>query len=260
MEIVRKNKSIDVIIPVYNQGRFILDAIKSVESQTLKPNNIFVINDGSTDNTETVVLEYKDQCSIPLSYIRKDNSGPNSARNIGLKNSRADFVAFLDADDVWLEYKLKEQMNIFEQSNFRELGLVYGKYDTIDEKNNPSKDMVLEIDQRFKGNAYSALLEENKILGSASCVLIKREVFDNVGLFDENLRFAEDWEMWLRISEKYTVDFSEKLLVHIRRHPLNTSSSRIRQIIGLFKFYKKLLYRTKKPTLVIGLVVKKFLK
>jgi len=251
-------KKIDVIIPVYNQDKFILDAIKSVENQSLRPEHIFVINDGSKDNTENVVLGYKDKCSIPLTYFYKQNGGPNSARNIGIKQSNSDFLAFLDGDDVWLNHKLEEQMSIFEKSRFKNLGLVYGRYDTIDEKGESSKDNVIGIDSQYRDNAYNALLEANKILGSASCVLIKREVFNIVGQFDENLRFAEDWEMWLRISEKYRIDYSEKILVHIRRHPQNTSNSRRKQIVGLFKFYRKLLWRKKDPILIIKLIMKRF--
>ncbi|MCC7160288.1 glycosyltransferase family 2 protein [Candidatus Nomurabacteria bacterium] len=261
MENIKKENliSIDVIIPVYNQGAFILEAIKSIERQTLKPKNIFIINDGSTDNTESVVLNYKDRSIIPITYIKKINAGPNSARNIGVKNSKADFLAFLDADDVWTEYKLEEQINIFTTSSFENLGLVYGRYDTIDINGKKSKDNVIEIDPRYRGKAYNVLMEGNKILGSASCVMIKNEVFRNVGLFNENLRFAEDWEMWLRISEKYSIDYSEKVLVHIRRHPFNTSKNRLKQFIGLSKFYLELLYKTKNPLLLIKLIFRKII-
>lgn len=251
---------IDVIIPAYNCEKFILDAIKSIESQTLRPGNIFIVDDGSTDNTGKVVLDYKNLCIIPLTYIKKENGGPNSARNIGIENSNAEFLAFLDADDVWEMNKLAEQMLIFKQSSFKNLGLVYGRYDTIDAEGKPSNDNIVPLDPRCKGNAYNILVEANKILGSASCVLVKKEVFDIVGNFDEDLRFAEDWEMWLRISEKYEIDFSEKVLVHIRRHSLNTSNSRIKQIIGFAKFYKKLFYRTSNPILVIKLIFKKIFR
>lgn len=250
---------IDVIIPTYNQSRFILEAIKSIENQTLKPDNIFIVNDGSTDNTEDVVLNYKEKSIIPIHYLYKKNSGPNSARNIGLTQSKAEYVAFLDADDVWESDKLEEQIKIFQNSSFKNLGLVYGRYDAIDEDGNKSKEKVLDIDNNYKGNAHKALLRANKILGSASCVLIKKDVFKNVGLFDENLRYAEDWEMWLRISEKYTIDYVDKILVHIRRHDKNNSKNRKKQIIGTAKFYIKLLKRTKNPILITKLLIKRFL-
>lgn len=261
MENIKKENliSIDVIIPVYNQEAFILEAIKSVEKQTLKPTNIFIINDGSTDNTENLVLEHKKHSIIPITYIKKTNAGPNSARNIGVRNSKADFLAFLDADDVWAEYKLEEQINVFTKSNFENLGLVYGRYDTIDINGNKSKDNVIEIDPRYRGKAYNILMKGNKILGSASCAMIKSEVFRVVGLFNENLRFAEDWEMWLRISEKYSIDYSEKILVHIRRHPFNTSNSRLKQFVGFSRFYLELLHKTKNPLLLIKLIFRKIL-
>src|SRR5574343_122865 len=120
--------SIDAIIPTYNQSMFILDAIKSIENQTYKPLNIFIIDDGSNDDTFDIVNKYIPTSQIPIIYHKKENGGPNSARNFGLKLSKADFVAFLDSDDTWDKDKLSEQINLFEKSEFKNLGLVYANY------------------------------------------------------------------------------------------------------------------------------------
>jgi len=233
------NKTIDVIIPVYNSEKFILDAIRSVENQTLKPNNIFIIDDGSTDKTRGLILDYKNNCSIPIIYIYKENGGPNTARNKGLLLSIADFVAFLDGDDVWKENKLEKQINLFENPKFSNLGLVYCLYDLIDENGNQTTGTIVPLDKNYKGKAFNQVLKANKILSSSSGVLIKREVFSDVGLFDEKLRAAEDWDMWLRISEKYEIDFVDEVLVKIRRHSNNTSNDALRSFVNELAFYNK---------------------
>ncbi len=231
---------IDVIIPAYNAEKFIIDAIKSVENQMLKPHALFVVDDGSTDNTGKIVQEYKGHCSIPLTYIVKENGGPNSARNAGLAQSTAEYVAFLDADDTWAPEKLEHQMSVFGNSQFPNLGMVYGGYDSI--KENGEKDAgahIVPLDKNVRGSAFIPLLAGNKILGSASSVLIKRSVFDTVGTFDESLHFGEDWDMWLRIAEKYDVDFVNEPLVHVRRHAENQTNALDNVFLGEIDFFNK---------------------
>lgn len=234
------NYNIDVIIPTYNQGIFIVDAIKSVEAQTLKPKNIYIIDDGSTDDTSTVVSEYIKNSPIQIVYRQKENGGPNSARNMGLSLSNSDFVAFLDGDDKWHKDKLQEQIDIYKNTSFKRLGLVYSKYETINSKGSVNTEAInVAIDKNIRGSAFEKLLSGNKILGSASAVLIKREVFSEIGIFDENLRFGEDWDMWLRIAQKYDIDFADKALVSIRRHNTNQTNDRSKVFLGEIDFYNK---------------------
>jgi len=234
------NNSIDVIIPTYNQGIFIVDAIKSIESQVLKPRYIYIIDDGSTDETPTIINNYMKISSIPIRYKQKENGGPNSARNMGLTLSDSDFVAFLDADDMWHKDKLQEQINVYKNTSFKKLGLVYTKYKTINTKGEIDNDAYdVTLDKNIRGNTYKKLLHGNKILGSASGVLIKKEVFSTVGLFDEKLRFGEDWDMWLRIAKEYDLDFVEKSLVYIRRHDTNQTNNKKNSFFGEIDFYNK---------------------
>jgi glycosyltransferase involved in cell wall biosynthesis len=234
---MNNKKTIDVIIPTFNNGIYILKAIESVQKQTLKPQNIIIIDDGSIDNTEEIINKYKKTSEIPITYIKKKNGGPNSARNIGILLSKSYYLAFLDSDDTWDEKKLEEQVKLFNKNN--NLGLIYCSYDLIDSNDKKTNGKIVNIDKNFQGNAYEFVIKSNKILGSASAVLIKKEVFSNVGLFDENLRFAEDWDMWIRISRKYEIDYSEKAIVHIRKHGNNTSNNFLKNIIGEIEFYNK---------------------
>lgn len=231
--------TIDVIIPTYNNGKFILDAIRSVEAQSIRPNTLFIIDDGSTDNTADIVRKYKKESKLLITYIRKENNGPNSARNRGILLSNAEYVAFLDADDIWTKDKLEKQFAVFSSRTYSNTGLVYSRYGLIDENGIKIDGSTVPLDRNFSGKAYLHVLRANKILGSASSVFIQREVFSTVGLFDENLRFSEDWDMWIRIAERYEIDFADEILVYIRRHSENSSKNLRKSFIGEIEFYNK---------------------
>ncbi len=235
------NKKIDVVIPVYNGEKFILDAITSVVNQTRSPNKIIVVDDGSTDNTNKIISDYAKNSKIEIKIVTKENGGLSSARNAGIKESDADFIAFLDADDIWLNNKLEEQMCVYETTKFKNLALVYCNYNVI------NSDGIIQYTnykapinkKRMRGMVFKELLERNKITSSGSGVLIKRKIFDTIGLFDEKLKFGEDWDMWLRIAEKFEIDFAENILVHIRKNEHNMTSDRTQSFKGELNFYKK---------------------
>jgi glycosyltransferase involved in cell wall biosynthesis len=226
MKELDQNK-IDVVIPVYNGAKFILQALESVVNQTLSPRRIIIVDDGSTDNTYELVVKYAENSRVEIKIISKNNGGLSSARNAGIKESDGDFIAFLDADDSWVKNKLEEQISLFEKTKFKNLALIYCDYDVI----NSNGDILFKNykapldDKRMRGSVFKTLLSRNQIASSGSGVLIKREVFETVGLFDENLKFGEDWDMWLRISERYEIDFVDKVLVHIRKHGQNMTSN-----------------------------------
>ena len=115
------NSKIDVVIPVYNGQDFIIQAIKSIENQTYQPNKILIVDDGSTDDTAKLILSH--QSSIPIQCIQKENGGLSSARNKGILSSTSQYIAFLDADDVWYPNKLQEQIKIFETPIIKILAL-----------------------------------------------------------------------------------------------------------------------------------------
>lgn len=236
---INQNK-IDVIIPVYNGANFIIEAIESVVNQTLPPHKIIVVDDGSTDNTYATVYLYSKTSKIEINIVKKENGGLSSARNAGISASTADFIAFLDADDVWFKEKLEKQMRVFTSSNFKNLGLVYCKYDLIKiDGQKDSKNYIVPLDKKIKGSVFNKILESNKILASGSGVLIKRGVFNTVGNFDETLNFCEDWDMWIRITEKFEIDYSNEILVSIRRHGKNMSHNLLNVFIGEIQFYNK---------------------
>ena len=232
--------SIDVVIPVYDGEKYIIEAIRSVEEQTFKPSKIIVVDDGSTDKTDILVKNYLKTLTVPLEYIKKINEGPNSARNTGLKKCTSRYVAFLDADDVWRKNKLEEQLKTFKKNKFKNLGVVYCRYSLIDENSNPKNNcFVVEPDPKMRGNIFEKLLKANRITGSASGVLIKKDCFEKTGYFDESLRIGEDWDMWLRLAKNFDFDFSNKVLVKIRRHPDNAQGKPFYVFSHELDFYNK---------------------
>lgn len=231
---------IDVIIPTYNTAVFIEEAIASVQAQTYRPEQIIVVDDGSTDHTESVIAKLKPHSNIPIVYLKKENNGPNSARNVGLAHATAPLVAFLDADDRWEPDKLQQQVKFFQEDKDATLGLVYGNYKIIDTTGTDRPDVpTVPFDPRVRGYAFVALLPGNLILGSASNVVIRRSVFDVVGTFDETLRVGEDWDMWLRIAEVFRIDYVDNVLVAIRRHESNQTNNVAKLIKGDSAFIEK---------------------
>lgn len=220
-----------MIIPAYNAARYIGDTINSVLAQTLAPARMIVVNDGSTDSTAAIVEEIISQYkgSIRIELLNKSNGGQSTARNLGIDRSSATFLAFLDADDLWHPKKLEEQLKLFDQGT-PELGLVYCGHQVIDENGRilPHSHNKAEMP---KGRIFDRMLMANLINASATAALVRCECFNRLGLFDETLRGTEDWDMWLRISEHYTIGRVLDPLVSIRHH----SSSAQADIFGMLK-------------------------
>jgi len=203
---------VDVIIPTYNGLPYLKQTIDSVLTQTYDNLHVYVIDDGSTDNSAT--KKYVESITDPrLHYAHKANGGQATARNYGIRISSSPFVTFVDSDDIWYPNKLEEQLACFNHKPLA--GMVYGYSRLIDASGNPNKARAtVAYDKR--GYLFKYLLKGNKISGSASMAMVRREVFDKIGLFKEDFLIGEDWEMWLRIARSYEIDYVPKFLVGIR--------------------------------------------
>lgn len=224
--------TVDVVIPAYNAETFIAKTLESVAKQSYPIQSVIVVNDGSIDDTQARIL----QCiqSFPhlnIILINQNNAGLSAARNAGIRRSGADYIALLDADDLWSSEKLSNQVQLFSSSPMNHLGLVYCAYLLINEQDQllPSTPKSV-IAPALRGNVYQKLLLGNFISGSGSSVLIKRSVFSETGLFDEDLRACEDWDMWMRIAKKYQFDFISDPLVSIRVHQNNMQKDAMRML------------------------------
>jgi len=181
-----------------------------------------VVNDGSTDQTAQIVEAFtKKHPHISMKLIHQNNAGLANARNKGIQHTTAPYIALLDADDIWLNGKLEQQLEVFNASSEPRLGVVYTGYELIDENSLAISNDKGIIKPQARGDVRSKLLTGNFISGSGSSVLIKSAVFKEVGLFDESLRASEDWDMWLRIAQQFHFDFVDLPLVQIRVHQSN---------------------------------------
>ncbi|MDQ8021337.1 MAG: glycosyltransferase family A protein [Moraxellaceae bacterium] len=209
---------IDVVIPAYNASAFIERTLESVLQQTLAPASIIVVDDGSADDTARLARRFAD--SHPeqkIVLLSQSNKGISGARNAGLRVATSEFVALLDADDLWEPRKLERQAALFMRDGVERLGLVYCDYRLIDEHGEPVRARS-HTGPRLRGSIRQELCKGNLISGSASAVLIRTRVLQEAGLFDEALVCCEDWDLWLRISKNWEVDFVPEVLVRICRH------------------------------------------
>ncbi|HEX9970582.1 MAG TPA: glycosyltransferase family A protein [bacterium] len=199
-----KNPScvVSVIIPTYNRAAVLEDAIESVLNQTFKNFELLIIDDGSSDHTPQLVEKYHDK----IKYFFQINKGPAAARNFGIQNSQGDLICFLDSDDRWIQNKLEIQVELMESDPdikicyTDEIWVRHGV--RINQKN---------VHRKSSGWIYQKCLPLCII--SPSSVMMRREVFDQVGLFDESMIVCEDYDLWLRISRFYPITFIPKPLI-----------------------------------------------
>ena len=194
--------NVSVIIPTYNRKNLLKRALHSVSNQTFIPREIIVVDDGSSDGTKDWVLErFPD-----VRYIYQDNSGVSSARNSGIKEAIGSWIAFLDSDDEWMSNKLEQQKGVI--NSFQEAWLCHTNEIWI---RNGVRVNQMKKHQKYGGNVFENCLDICRI--SPSSVLIKKEVFEMVGLFDESLKVCEDYDLWLRITAVLPVIFLDQPLI-----------------------------------------------
>ena len=175
---------IGVVIPAYNAAAFLPRCLKSVFAQTLKPDEVIVVDDGSIDNTASVAAEHGAR------VIRKPNGGLSSARNAGIQNSSSEWIALLDADDMWAPEKLERQVACIRS----ETVLVYTGIRLFDDKGTRGGRPAVDPLSAGKMLRYC-----NPI--APSSVLVRREAVKQDGGFREDIRACEDWEMWVRLQK-----------------------------------------------------------
>jgi glycosyltransferase involved in cell wall biosynthesis len=193
---------VSVIIPTYNRGWVLREAIDSVLAQDFKDFELIVVDDGSTDNTPLILDSYHQE----LMVIRQPNKGVSAARNRGIAAASGRLIAFLDSDDFWLPRKLSEQVDFFNSNP----DAVINQTEEIWIRNG------VRVNPKTRHHKVSGMIFEPSLalcLVSPSAVMIKRSLFDDIGLFDENLPACEDYDLWLRISWRYPVHLIETPLI-----------------------------------------------
>lgn len=198
-----------VIIPTFNRAAFLREAIDSVLAQTEKDFELMVVDDGSTDDTRELVAEYGGR----IRYFFQPNAGASAARNFGIRHASGKFIAFLDSDDLWLPKKLARQMQWM--AAHPHILLCYTDEIWIRRGVRVNQKM---IHAKAGGWIYPLCLP--RCIISPSSVLMRRELFDAIGLFDEQLPVCEDYDLWLRAASRFEVGFmAEPLIVKRGGHP-----------------------------------------
>lgn len=225
--------SVSVVIPTYNYGRFIGEAIESVLAQTLKPDEVVVVDDGSTDDTQCVVSGFSDR---GVRYIRQNNAGVCAARNVGAAESVGGLIAFLDADDTLEPTKLEKQVAKFVEDPA--IGLVHCAMREFDSETHEIK--TLHLDGGDEGIADNLLLWDGPVIvGPGGTIMVSRKAFHDVGGFDTRMKVGEDWDFCYRVARKYKVGFVAEPLVNYRSHGAAAHHNLDNMERGMAMFYEK---------------------
>ena len=220
--IYKKKPFVSVIIPTYNAERFVKEAINSVLNQTYQNFEIIVIDDSSTDNTKNILEELHKKENRILYYSIPHSGRPSIPRNYGIKKSTGDLIAFLDADDFWTKQKLQIQVDVFE--DHPDLIFIYSMSITYGQVNlfSPNYEL-LPLPFRAAKNWTDLIQIGNTI--PLSSILIRSNILKETGGFDEDPELqVEDYDLWIRLSDKGEFKFIPRILVYYRVHELQFSA------------------------------------
>jgi len=197
-----KKPLVSVIIPTYNRGWVVQEAIDSVLDQDFSDYELIVVDDGSNDNTREILGVY----GKAITVLQQSNRGVSAARNRGIAEAAGRLIAFLDSDDLWLPRKLSTQVKFFEEN----ADAVINQTQEIWIRNG------LRVNPKKRHHKFSGMIFERSLalcLVSPSAVMIKKSLFDAVGVFDERLPACEDYDLWLRVSCRYPVHLMDTPLI-----------------------------------------------
>ena len=217
---------VSVVIPTYNTAaEYLRASIDSALGQSYRPLEVIVVDDGSTLDTRWIAEAYGKR----IRYVRKENGGPASARNLGIRLAGGEYIALLDADDVWEHDKVEAQMTLFARQP--SLGLVYSLAAAMDSAERPIRRSAADK-PKYAGRIFRQLFMRNFI--GTSAAIVYRRCFQEVGGFDEakELISVEDYDMWLRIVERYEVAYVGRPLVTYRMHERGISRDTARSYLG----------------------------
>jgi len=226
------NPLVSVVVPCYNQGQYLSEALESVLSQTYKNWECIIVNDGSLDNTDEVAKIYCDKDNR-FKYIQKENGGLSSARNAGLKVIKGDYVQFLDSDDRIDPAKFEKQIDSFSKNINLSLSISgYYSFDNSQKIYPTSQDWNNTLSSDFR---YDILYRWDRHFSiPIHCALFKRKIVEEIQ-FDKQLLAKEDWLFWIKISEIISsVDYIDETLAHYRFHPESmTQNDRLMEMNGI---------------------------
>ena len=199
--------NVSVIIPAFNAESFIVDAVRSVLDQTYRDLEVIVVDDGSTDGTLARLAVFGDRIRVH----QQSNKGVAAARNAGVAAAQGGWIAFLDADDLWLPHKLERQLASASAAMLYTDRLNIGARGDLPE-------IQSAITPMHGGDVFALLLGEGNFITNTS-VMMRRDLFEQMGGFYTGLNGTEDWDLWIRIAERHEIGFVDEPLVRYRFHP-----------------------------------------
>ena len=207
---------VSVVIPAYNAMTYLAETLESVLRQTFTDFEVLIIDDGSSDQ----IVQWASGLVDPrVKLMKQENQGVAVARNTGITHAQGEYIAFLDADDLWESTKLEKQVRCLEDNPA--VGLVHTWMNLMDER---GKSTGRVITSTAEGDAWKQIVEVNTVM--CSTVIARRCCFETVGVFpprDSCPIDVEDWDMWIRIASRYSFAVIKEPLVRYRLHPNNTS-------------------------------------
>jgi glycosyltransferase involved in cell wall biosynthesis len=223
--------AVSVIIPTYNHRDWIIETLDSVFAQTYRDFEVIIVNDGSPDDTNTVVKRIVEERGIR--YFDQPNAGQAHARNEGLAQARGEFIAFLDDDDLWPPDKLEWQAEVL--NTYPDAVMVYGGMRFVDAGHDTAIDPGPDAPA---GAIREQFLRRNRIW-SPGQTLIRRSAMREIGPLDESVWGADDWDMYIRLAGVGRVEYRNRLALRYRKHIGNASGNSIRMYFSQRKVFRK---------------------
>lgn len=211
--------TVSVIIPAYNAAKYLREAVDTAVNQTYRDTEILVVDDGSTDETPRILDEYGDRIRV----LHQQNRGRAAACNTGVDAARGEWIAFLDADDLWLPEKLERQVD--ECSGFaisHTNSFFFGE-------DLPEDLLKTSVTPQYGGQVLDHLLLNNFLTGSS--VMIRRDIYRHYGGFDPTFRYVQDWPLWLKVCAEHELGYVPVPLVRYRVHAAS-ATMKVRQTIS----------------------------
>jgi glycosyltransferase involved in cell wall biosynthesis len=227
--------TVDVIIPAYNAAKYLPAALESVGSQTFKNWQIVLVDDGSTDNTAEVVAPFLDRFGPRMRYIKQENHGMSAARNTAVRSSTSEYIALLDADDVWMPCRLSASLEVLAERP--KAGLAYGQVTRIDPEGGIVSDWLGNLTNSEGSIAPHIYMRTVEL--PCPTITVRRRCLDDVGLFDETMRATEDRDLWLRIALRHEIAFVPKIIACYRASPGSMSTNSQRMFQAQLQFIRK---------------------
>lgn len=196
-----------IVIPLYNKANYIESTIKSVLNQTFTDYEIIIINDGSTDDSIAKVLEFNDN---RIQLYNQKNQGAAVARNLGIEKAKYEFIAFLDADDLWMPNHLEKLKTLIQ--NFANVGIYASRYELVFKNGKNYIPKFKGISADFEGIVSDYFKTSSPYpIATSSSIVIPKKIFEKIGYFKPAISSGQDVDMWIRIASKYRVAVSNKV-------------------------------------------------